>query len=174
MQMTQFIEKNSSMMPYLQFPRFLLEMEQINENAKIIYMLLLDRARLSQQNADWRDEEGRVFVFFTIAELADVMRKGETAIKKGLRVLEQQGLILRKHQGRGLPNRIYVKIPVLQERYWFLDRRITDYKTGAITPLQTGTEQSAKTDRKGTTNKKEKSKNDMNQNKYVCSEEECL
>ena len=49
--MTKFMEKDSSMPQYLQFPRFLLEMEQINENAKMIYALLLDRARLSQQNA---------------------------------------------------------------------------------------------------------------------------
>lgn len=172
--MTKFIEKNSLMPQYLQFPRFLLEMEQINENAKMIYMLLLDRARLSQQNTGWRDEEGRIFVIFTISELAGVMRKGETAIKKGLQVLERQELILRRHQGRGRPNLIYVKIPVLQEECSISDRRITDCKTGAITPFQTDAIQSAETGRKRTGNKKEKNKNEINQNDYFYTEEECL
>ena len=113
-------------------------------------------------------------MFFTISELAGVMRKGETAIKKGLRVLEQQGLILRRHQGRGRPNRIYVKIPVLKEECCISDRRITDCKTGAITPFQTDAIQPAETVRKRTGNKKEKNKNEINQNDYFCTEEECL
>ena len=45
--MTQFLIKDTLIPPYMAFPRFLLDMEQLSETAKI---LLLDRARLSQKN----------------------------------------------------------------------------------------------------------------------------
>nr|WP_243035539.1 replication initiator protein A [Clostridium sp. AM45-5] len=48
--MTQFLIKDTLIPPYMAFPRFLLDMEQLSETAKILYVLLLDRARLSQKN----------------------------------------------------------------------------------------------------------------------------
>lgn len=43
--MTQFLIKDTLIPPYMAFPRFLLDMEQLSETAKILYVLLLDRAR---------------------------------------------------------------------------------------------------------------------------------
>ena len=57
--MTQFLIKDTLIPPYMAFPRFLLDMEQLSETAKILYVLLLDRARLSQKNEGWVDERGR-------------------------------------------------------------------------------------------------------------------
>lgn len=47
--MTDFLTADTSLPSYMMFPRFLLDME-INETAKMLYMVLLDRARLSQKN----------------------------------------------------------------------------------------------------------------------------
>ena len=47
--MTDFLTADTSLPSYMMFPRFLLDME-INETAKMLYMILLDRARLSQKN----------------------------------------------------------------------------------------------------------------------------
>ena len=48
--MTQFLTHDSPIPPYMAFPRFLLDKDGLNEIAKILYTILLDRARLSQKN----------------------------------------------------------------------------------------------------------------------------
>ena len=47
--MTEFLTVDTNLPPYLVFPRFLLDME-LNETTKLLYMILLDRARLSLRN----------------------------------------------------------------------------------------------------------------------------
>ena len=79
--MTQYLKFDSRLPPYMAYPRFLLKVD-ISETAKLVYMLLLDRARLSMKNEDWQDEKGRVFVRYTISDLARDIGKGETTVKK--------------------------------------------------------------------------------------------
>lgn len=109
--MTQFLTQDSLIPPYMAFPRFLLDKEGLSETAKILYTILLDRARLSQKNDGWTDEQGHVFILFPIKNLTEVMHKSEMSIKTALTALEKENLIVRKRQGVGLPNRIYVKFP---------------------------------------------------------------
>ena len=56
---------------YLPYPRFLLKME-ISQTAKLLYSLLLDRSTLSQKNK-WLDDEGRIYIIYPIAEIAEKM-----------------------------------------------------------------------------------------------------
>ena len=118
--MTQFLTQDSLIPPYMAFPRFLLDKEGLSETAKILYTILLDRARLSQKNDGWTDERGHVFILFPIKNLAETMHKSEMSMKTALAALEKENLIFRKRQGAGFPNRIYVKVPpealVLTER----------------------------------------------------------
>ena len=107
--MTQYLKFDSRLPPYMAYPRFLLKVD-ISETAKLVYMLLLDRARVSIKNEDWQDEKGRVFVRYTIPDLARDIGKGETTVKKALNQLVRQDLICKESQGAGLPNKIYVKI----------------------------------------------------------------
>ena len=58
--MTDFLTADTNLPSYMMFPRFLLDME-INETAKMLYIILLDRARLSQKNEGWSDINGHVF-----------------------------------------------------------------------------------------------------------------
>ena len=109
--MTQYLTQDSLIPPYMAFPRFLLDKDGLNETAKILYTILLDRARLSQKNDGRADEQGRVFIFFPIKNLAETMHKSEMSIKTALSALEKEKLIVRKRQGAGFPNRIYVKYP---------------------------------------------------------------
>ena len=95
--------------PYMAYPKFLLKLN-ISETAKLVYMLLSDRARLSMKNGDWQDEQGRVLVLYTIPNLAKDIRKGETTVKKTLKQLVRQDLICKESLGPGQPNKIYVKI----------------------------------------------------------------
>ena len=108
--MTEFFTPDTNLPPYMVFPRFLLDME-LNETTKLLYMLLLDRARLSLKNEGWTDESGHVFLSFTIESMAEVLHKSQMTIKTSLAALEKQDLIIRKRQGAGHPNRIYVKFP---------------------------------------------------------------
>ena len=63
--MTDFLTADTNLPSYMMFPRFLLDME-INETAKMLYIILLDRARLSQKNEGWSDIDGHVFIYFTM------------------------------------------------------------------------------------------------------------
>ena len=48
--MMKYLRRSSMLPPYMAYPRFLLTMN-LSETAKLVYVLLLDRARLSM--ASW-------------------------------------------------------------------------------------------------------------------------
>ena len=105
-----FLYPDTGLPPFLMYPRFLLETE-LSDTARLVYILLLDRARLSQTNPQWQDETGRVFVYYTITELGRGLGKTSVTVKTALRQLEEAGLILRRSQKQGTPSRIYVAFP---------------------------------------------------------------
>lgn len=113
--MTVFLTQNQQLLPYLEFPRYLLDVD-INETAKLLYMILLDRARLSQHNDGWIDQNGYVYIYYTIANMAATLHKSEMTIKTALDTLTEKSLIFRRRQGAGRPNCIYVKIPAVTDR----------------------------------------------------------
>lgn len=55
--MTTFLTANSTLPPYMAFPSFLLDCD-FSETTKLLYMVLLNRARLSQKNDGWIDKKG--------------------------------------------------------------------------------------------------------------------
>ena len=136
--MKQFLKSDSQLPPYMAYPRFLLDVD-ISETAKLVYILLLDRARMSMKNKDWQDEMGRVFVLYTIPNLAKDIGKGETTVKKALNRLVKQGLILKQSLGPGQPNKIYVKIQTENSPTGQAEKRLTggaffDPKAGRKVP----------------------------------------
>lgn len=58
--MTQFLQRDSPIPRFFAYPKFLLTLE-LSETAKMICMLLLDRARLSMTKEDWQDDQGAGF-----------------------------------------------------------------------------------------------------------------
>ena len=109
------LKPDGAMPVYLMYPRFLLELD-MNDTAKMVYLLLYDRARLSMQNG-WLDEDGRVYVYYTEEHLAETLHRTEATIRTAMNTLEHRGLIRRKRQGAGRPNRIYVRIPKDAQTY---------------------------------------------------------
>ncbi len=84
--------------------------KKLSCEAKVLYGLLLDRSGLSAKN-DWIDEKGRVYVYFRnteICELLGCQTQKAVKIMKELDVATGIGLIERKKQGQGKPDRIYV------------------------------------------------------------------
>ena len=122
--MTQFLKCDSYIPPYMAYPKFLLKLN-ISETTKLVYILLLDRARLSMKNETWQDEKGHVFVRYTIPDLARDIGKGETTVKKALIQLVRQGLILKQSLGPGQPNKIYVKIRIENSPTGQAEKRLT-------------------------------------------------
>ena len=81
-----YMNEQERQIQYYQFPKFLLEL-QLSQNARIIYMLLYDRARISRKN-NWMDECGRVYVVFPIEELSQKTGKCKSSVKKVLKELD--------------------------------------------------------------------------------------
>ena len=90
-----YIRADTTLPAYLPYPRFLLKME-ISQTAKLLYALLLDRSTLSQKNG-WQDGEGRIFIVYPVAEIAEMLDKGCTAIKGALKELDAAGLLATAH-----------------------------------------------------------------------------
>lgn len=83
--------------------------KSISAEAKILYGILLDRMSLSRKNG-WLDEQGRVFIIFTLEEVMEAIGCADQKATKLLNELDSKaGLIERKRQGLGKPNLIYVK-----------------------------------------------------------------
>lgn len=80
----------------------------VSTDAKMLYGLLLDRMHLSAKNG-WTDKRGRIYQFFTVKEAQEKLRFGHEKICRLFSELEQADLILRKRQGQGKPNIIYLK-----------------------------------------------------------------
>lgn len=110
----EFLRPGTATPPYIQYPRFLLALP-LGGTAKLVYCLLLDRARLSQANG-WTDEENRVYAVYPISALASDLGLGQTAVKCALRELETQGLICRHHTNLGRASHILVCLPPPETR----------------------------------------------------------
>ena len=82
--------------------------QTLSTDAKTLYGILLDRMSLSAKNG-WLDEQGRVFIIFTIEDVKRALCCADNKATKMLRELEEFGLIERKRRGLGKPSLVYVK-----------------------------------------------------------------
>ena len=82
----------------------------VSSEAKILYGLLLDRMGLSIKNG-WIDEENRVYIYFKLDDVIDMLKIGKD---KGIKLFAELdaekgcGLIKRRRQGLGKQTIIYV------------------------------------------------------------------
>lgn len=86
--------------------------------AKVLYGLMLDRMSLSIKNR-WFDEEDRVYIIFTVEEIAELLNCGTQKAVKLMKELDSNqgiGLIEKKRLGLGKPNVIYVKNFLVKEK----------------------------------------------------------
>ena len=122
-----FLTAKSHLPPFMAFPRFLLEYD-LNETAKVLYILLLDRARVSMKNDEWRDSDGHVYLHYTIKELAAALRKSEMTVKTALSALEEARLIVRRRTNKHQPSCIYVLMEMDSDSFLSLNRQDKDRK----------------------------------------------
>ena len=105
---------------FYRVPKILFTAECFKElscEARVLYGLLLDRMSLSMKN-HWLDEEERVYIIFTVEEIAELLNCGTQKAVKLLKELDSEkgiGLIEKKRLGLGRPNVIYVKNFLVQK-----------------------------------------------------------
>ena len=104
--------EESEQYAFYRVPKLLFTSERfwnLSTDAKMLYGLLLDRMALSQKNG-WVDEQGRVYIIYTVENIMESLGCGNKKAIQLLAELENKAnLILRKKQGLGKPNLIYVK-----------------------------------------------------------------
>lgn len=110
--MTEFMTKHTKLTNYVCIPKLLLYREEIPIPQLLLYALLLDRARLSQANPGWVDEQGHVFCIYPLETMARDLGKSLSSVKRYILELEELGLVYRKRQGMGRSNKLYVKLPL--------------------------------------------------------------
>ena len=97
---------------FYRIPKVLFEadgVKDISTDAKLLYGLMLDRMQLSAKN-EWLDENGRVYIYFTLKQIMAAMG---CARQKAVHLLDElendANLIERDRTGLNKPNRIFVK-----------------------------------------------------------------
>ncbi len=106
-----YLHQKPKAQSFAQLPNFLFEApnyQPLSNEAKILYALILRRAELSRKNG-WEDEYGRVFLYYSINEVVDLLHCGRQKAVNTLRELQYAELIDIKKQSCGKPNRIYPK-----------------------------------------------------------------
>ena len=117
-----FYGEQANLFSFYRLPKALFtsrRFEDVSVEAKVLYGFLLDRMGLSVKNG-WKDEEGRVYIIFTVEAIMEHLGCSNKKAVGLLRELEEKaGLIERRRQGLGRPSLIYVKnfIEAPEERF---------------------------------------------------------
>ena len=117
-----FYGEQANLFSFYRLPKALFtsrRFENVSVEAKVLYGFLLDRMSLSVKNG-WKDEEGRVYIIFTVEAIMEHLGCSNKKAVGLLRELEEKaGLIERRRQGLGRPSLIYVKnfIEAPEERF---------------------------------------------------------
>ncbi len=103
------MKKGENSEAFYRIPKYLFDDEYRNilsTDAKLLYALLLDRANLSAKNG-WFAQDGRVFLYFTVAEVMAKLSFGKNKVIRLFEELEKTGLIDRIQSGLGKASVIY-------------------------------------------------------------------
>ena len=111
MTLDYFYGQSGELFSYFRIPKALFQdsrFRQLSTDARTLYGILLDRMSLSAKNG-WLDEQGRVYIIYTVREVQESLCCAEHKAVKLFRELEQANLIERKRRGLGRPSLIFVK-----------------------------------------------------------------
>ena len=99
---------------FYQMPRWLMARTDLSLDAKLVYMLLYDRFRLSQKNG-WANERDEVYLVYPRQELAEMLGVSKRRAIAAVQELCRQQLVWEYRESIGVPSHLYliaVDIPV--------------------------------------------------------------
>ena len=87
----------------------------LSSDAKLAYGALYNRCKLSissfqKGNRDYVDENGAVFLIFTVSDLMLLLDKGKMKVTKIKKELQEHALLREVRQGLNKPNRLYLQL----------------------------------------------------------------
>ena len=107
---TQNISYTSSAYLVLHKALFSGKYKGMNNSCRVLYSLLLERAKLSAKN-HFFDENGNAYCFFTREEASEILGLSQRTVCKLFKELVALDLIEDLPQKHNLANKIYVKLP---------------------------------------------------------------
>ena len=111
MMLDYFYGQSGELFSYFRIPKALFQdscFRHLSTDARTLYGILLDRMSLSAKNG-WLDEQGRVYIIYTVREVQESLCCAEHKAVKLFRELEDINLIEHKRRGLGRPSLLYVK-----------------------------------------------------------------
>ena len=108
MMLDYFYGQSGELFSYFRIPKALFQdhrFRHLSTDARTLYGILLDRMSLSAKNG-WLDEQGRVYIIYTVREVQESLCCAEHKAVKLFRELEDIDLIERKRRGLGRPSLI--------------------------------------------------------------------
>ncbi|WP_375708960.1 replication initiator protein A [Streptococcus dysgalactiae] len=112
--MTRIERKWNSENKVLMTIRYVSPYVKLSSDAKLSYGVLLNRCQLSihsysQGNSDYVDENGSVFMIYTVQDLMEVLDKSRPTVTKVKKELTEAGLLREVKMGNNKPNRLYLQ-----------------------------------------------------------------
>lgn len=109
--MNFFYGNEPDMFTFFKIPKLLFSepYRDISTDAKLLFGLMLDRMALSSKSQNWIDPDGRVYIYFTVDEVIEMLNVGKNKALSLYKELETCELIQRERQPFGKPAKIYVR-----------------------------------------------------------------
>ena len=123
---TIYIHQPEKAVSFTRLPNFLFEaptFTPLSNEAKVLYAFILRRTDLSRKNG-WADEYGRIYLYYPINEVLELLHCGRQKAVNTLRELQYAGLVEIQKQGCGKPNRIYPKFLKYENRTVYRNTKI--------------------------------------------------
>ncbi|WP_337960282.1 replication initiator protein A [Ligilactobacillus ruminis] len=92
---TIYIHQPEKAFSFTRLPNFLFEaptFKPLSNEAKVLYAFILRRTELSRKNG-WADDCGRIYLYYPICEVVDLLHCGRQKAVNTLRELQYAGLV---------------------------------------------------------------------------------
>lgn len=107
--MKYFTDNDLDKLVYFQVPKVLIigdNYKAMKPSTKMLYIVLLDRMKLSMQNG-WKDD-GRYYVRMSAQKAADLLGFSESTFKRAKKELNQLNLLEEKQEGLTKTNKLFI------------------------------------------------------------------
>ena len=110
------MKKDTPTNEYFQFPKFILCVDGLSMNSKVVYSLVYNRIQQSSKNEFFNELDGSSFCYFSNEELENLLGLSKATVKRTITELKEKGLLKREKDGSNR-SKIFLKVPVRGLKY---------------------------------------------------------